>query len=282
CMASFLEKLKQGAEKNKSILCFGIDPVIENFPSSIKGSKKQKIIKFYSSIIDAAKPPSFSALKPNYAFFAQYGFDGLQALKKLIDKYKKKYPIILDAKRGDIGKTAAAYAKEGFEFWGADAITLSPLMGYDSIEPYFPYLDKGKGIYLLCRTSNAGAMDFLTLPLAHTNRPLYLSILSKCLAWHKNGMGVVAGATNISDLKQILEEIKYSNKNISILVPGVGSQGGSAKEVREVLNAYPSLLPFARINASSSIAYAYKNKNTNDYIGAALDEIEELNKYLTI
>ena len=169
--------LKQMTKKHKTILCFGIDPNLEKFPKSIKGSKKQKILKFYTEIIDTAPKYSFSALKPNYAYFAQYGFGGLEALSELIQKYKSKYTIILDVKRGDIARTASAYAKEGFEFFKARSLTLSPLMGQDSLTPYLPYFQKGKGAYLLCRTSNPGAEDFLAEP--NSNSPLYSKILKK-------------------------------------------------------------------------------------------------------
>lgn len=278
---SYNEKLTVSAEKYQSLLCFGMDPVIEKFPSSIKGNTKEKIVKFYSSIIDASlssNPSSFSALKPNYAFYAQYGWEGLQALKELIDKYKSKYPIILDVKRGDIGSTAKAYAKEGYEFWGADALTLSPFMGKDSVEPYFNYFEGGKGAYLLCRTSNAGAQDFICQKMGA--KPLYLHILSKAIGWHKDGLGLVVGATDAKDLAAILKEIDKSGKRFSLLIPGVGSQGGSAGEVMALLGKYPALLPLARINASSSISYAFEKQKTTDFVGSSLAEIASLNKFL--
>lgn len=265
------------AKKHRTILCFGLDPQIEKFPKSVKGSHKQKIISFYSQIIDSAPKYSFCALKPNYAYFAQYGFDGLQALYELIQKYKSKYTIILDVKRGDISSTANAYAKEGYDFFKAHSLTLSPLMGRDSIEPYLRYFQSAKGAYLLCRTSNPGAQDFLTQP---PNSPLFSHILSKGISWHKH-MGFVVGATSPKDLSDILSSIPHSSQT-PFLIPGVGSQGGSAKDVMEILRHHPTLLPLARINASSAIAYAYKSENTSDYVCAAHNAMADLNQHLSL
>ncbi|MBU0586198.1 orotidine 5'-phosphate decarboxylase, partial [Candidatus Micrarchaeota archaeon] len=118
--------LEKNAREKQTILCFGIDPVIEKIKSE-KPTIKEKIEDYYFRITDLLiAEKQIVAIKPNYAFFAQYGFEGLQALKSIIDRYKGKVEIILDAKRGDIGKTSEAYAKEAFDFWGADALTISP------------------------------------------------------------------------------------------------------------------------------------------------------------
>lgn len=264
------------AKKHETLLCFGIDPVVEKFPKKIKGSAGKKIVKFYTSIIDSAPSGSFSALKPNYAYFAQYGIEGMEALLELIGAYKAKYTIILDVKRGDIASTATAYAKEGYEFFGAHALTLSPLMGKDSVEPYLKYFLKGKGAYLLCRTSNEGANDFLAQKMGGDE--MYLRILQKGMQWHHE-MGFVAGATSPHDLENILAHIP-SNSRTPLLIPGVGSQGGSAQEVMQVLGKCQKMLPLARINASSSIAYAYKSGNKEDYVSAAHEQMKMLNKSL--
>jgi len=273
----YISHIQTQSKKHKSLLCFGLDPVLEKFPKSINGSKQKKIITFYSQIIDSSPKYSFSSLKPNYAYFAQYGFEGLEALHELISKYKSKYTVILDVKRGDISSTAKAYAKEGYEFFGAHSLTLSPLMGKDSVEPYLSYFEKGKGAYLLCRTSNPGANDFLTQP---QNSPLYSHILSSGISWHKN-LGFVVGATSPQDLSSILSRLPRDSKT-PLLIPGVGSQGGSASEIVSILKKYPSLLPLARINASSSISYAFQNSNSKDYAVAAHTAMAELNKYFKI
>jgi orotidine-5'-phosphate decarboxylase len=271
--------LEKKAKEHTTLLCLGLDPVLDRFPESIQGSTKERIVNFYSSILDSLPKNSISALKPNYAFYAQYGFDGLYALKELIDRYKDRYTIILDAKRGDIGKTSAAYAKEAYEFWEADSLTISGFMGLDSISPYFEHLEQGRGIYMLCRTSNEGANDLLCQTMAD-GKPFYSRVIKKAIDWHKDGLGLVVGATDIADLESILHQISVSKKRFPLLIPGVGSQGGSAKEVRELLDRYPNLLKIARINASSSIAYAYQKQETEDYIEAAINEISELNKDL--
>ncbi len=276
---NYIEHLKSQSKKHKTILCFGIDPNLDKFPKSIKGSKKKKIIDFYCSIIDGAPKYSFCALKPNYAFFAQYGLEGIEALCELIGMYKRKYTIILDVKRGDISNTATAYAKEGYEFFDAHSLTLSPLMGKDSIFPFLQYFDnKSKGAYLLCRTSNPGANDFLTKQLGA--QTLYSSILQTCIGWDKR-LGFVVGATDSQDLKKILNQIP-SDLNTPLLIPGVGSQGGNAQEVMSELKSHINLLYTARINASSSIAYAFKIRGNSDFVSCAHDAMADLNEFLRL
>ncbi len=282
CMASYLEKLAASARKRGSLLCFGLDPVLEKIPSSVKGSPRQRISKFYSSIIDSIPEDSgISALKPNYAFFAQYGWDGLQALQDLIYRYYGRCPVILDVKRGDIGTTSAAYAKECYEFWGADAVTLSPFMGHDSVQPFIDCFSQGRGAYLLCRTSNPGAADFQEMTLKETKKPLYLEVLSKALKWHQDGLGLVVGATAPAEMEAVLKLVSKSGKPMPLLIPGVGTQGGSAEEVGKLLRSLDKEhLELHRVNAASSIAYGYLKANSSDYVGCALAEIARINKAL--
>ena len=177
-MANYLELLESSARERQSIACFGLDPVLELMPESLMQPREEKIVYFYTQIIDAAlsEKQSISALKPNYAFFAQYGFDGLRALKTIIERYSGKLPIILDAKRGDIGKSSEAYANEVFNFWGADAVTVSPYMGYDSVLPFIERCKTGRGVYVLCRTSNEGAADFQSLRMENGKQLFYLGL----------------------------------------------------------------------------------------------------------
>lgn len=277
---SYNKKLLDSARQHGSIVCFGLDPVLEKIPSSIKGSTRERIIKFYGSILEVIpEHGGISAIKPNYAFFAQYGWDGLQALQDLIIHYYGRYPIILDVKRSDIGNTATAYAKEGFDFWGADALTVSPFLGADSVMPFLDYCQKGKGTYLLCRTSNAGAADFQTKVLKDSKKPLYMEVLAKALEWHRDGLGLVVGATAPSELDLVLKATQKAGKQVPLLIPGVGTQGGSAGEIGHILREHGSeQIGLHRINASSSIAYAHLKKKGADYIDAALEEIDGLNK----
>ncbi len=281
-MASYPQQLTAMATRHQSLVCFGLDPVLEKIPPSVQGNARERIVKFYSSIISHLEDGSrrdVAALKPNYAYFAQYGWEGLQALEELLDKYRGRFSLILDAKRGDIGASSAAYAKEAFGFWKADALTVSPLMGFDSVQPFLEYAPAGKGVYLLCRTSNPGAADFLALETAREEKPLYISILRKSAAWSEEGLGLVVGATSIDDLEKVLWEIERTGKTMPLLVPGVGAQGGSAAQVSRTLKeTLREQFALQRINASSSIAFAYQKAKSEDYVGAALNEIEKMNK----
>ena len=258
---NFAKKLEKSAAERNSIVCLGLDPVLEKIPVK-EQSPNKRIVKFYSDIIEATHQ-NIGAVKPNYAFFAQYGFPGLRALKKVISLCKnKKIPVILDAKRGDIGKSSEAYAKEVFEFWKADAVTVSPFMGKDSVEPFIKYGAKGKGTYILARTSNPGAGDLQD----------YRKTAAKIKEWYADGVGAVVGATNIDELKEI--NSIFEGK-IPLLIPGVGAQGGSAKEVANALKS--GNIKIHRINSSSGINYAYEKQGTDDYAGAAAKAVKELN-----
>ena len=162
--------LKNFAEENNTILCFGIDPDLTRMIGYNKKNVLNTITEYFFPIIDKLLDEhQISAIKPNYAYFSQYGFDGLNALKSLMDTYKSKTMIILDAKRGDIGKSSKAYSREIFDFWGADATTISPYMGEDSM---VPLIRDDKLTYVLCKTSNPGSNDFQNLTLGE--KKLYL------------------------------------------------------------------------------------------------------------
>ena len=275
----YLEFLASSAAERGSIACFGLDPDLEQFPSLPSQGEEEKIASFFSQIVDAslAENKSISALKPNYAYFAQYGFPGLRALEAIIKRYKGKLPIILDAKRGDIGKSSAAYAAEAFGFWGADALTVSPYMGYDSLSPFFDRCKEGKGVYVLCRTSNPGAADFQSLSLENGRR-LFAEVAQKLEKWHQNGVGAVMGATALDELEAAMWVFYDAKKRLPLLIPGVGAQGASARETAQVLRSvWPDALTLHRINSSSAIAYAHRKKGTDDFVGAALEQIARMN-----
>jgi len=275
----YLELLASSAQERQSIVCFGLDPDLSQFPDLPAQGNEEKIISFFSQIIDAslAEGKSISALKPNYAYFAQYGFEGLRALKSLIERYSGKLPIILDAKRGDIGKSSEAYAAEAFDFWGADALTVSPYMGHDSLLPFFERCKSGRGIYVLCRTSNAGAADFQSAGL-ESGRQLFAEVARKVEKWHTNGVGMVMGATALDELESTMWIFYDAKKRLPLLVPGVGAQGASAAETAKVLKSvWPDAFPIHRINSSSAIAYAHRKVGTDDFAGASLGEIKRMN-----
>jgi orotidine-5'-phosphate decarboxylase len=274
---SYLDDLRERAKTVKSIVCMGVDPIIEKIP--IKGEPRQVIEGFYLDILKEMNKRDLypAVIKPNIAYFEQYGFDGLNALKTIITQYKSSgIPVLLDAKRGDIGKTSTAYAKSVFEFWNSDAVTIAPYMGSDSVEPFIEWCEEGKGVYILCRTSNKGAVDLQDLKVDGV--PVYMKLAENIIQWHKPGVGAVVGATYLEELEEISRFFVGSKKEVPLLIPGVGSQGASAGEVVEVLKKTSNDILIHRINSSSGINYAYMKKNTSDYSMAAVDALEILNK----
>lgn len=278
----FTGQLRERTAQTKSIVCMGIDPVLERIPLQEKGTEK-KLTRFYLDILDAitSQAAEPSMVKPNDAFFAQYGFEGMRALKTIIESYQKQgIPVLLDAKRGDIGRTSAAYAREVFKFWQADAVTVNPYLGSDSVGPFLEWCKKGKGVYILVRTSNKGAVDLQHLQVAGS--PLYLKVAQRLTEWHTPGIGAVVGATYPKELEQISRFFVHSGKQVPMLIPGVGAQGGAARDVVDALNASGNELALHRLNSSSGINYAYERFDTDDYAGAAVRAIRELNKELQV
>lgn len=292
---NYLNQLRRRTKETGSIACMGLDPVLEKMPNQETSDPEVIISKFYLDILDALEAESvFPAIvKPNIAFYEQYGFPGLRALKKIIEAYQAKgIPVLMDAKRGDIGKTSAAYAKTMFDFWGVDALTVAPYMGHDSISPFLEYCKKGKGVYALCRTSNKGALDLQNLFAQHTNdyhlaalaaQPLYKQVAQKIVDWSakfapEGGMCAVVGATYPKELEEISNIFVSSGKSVPLLIPGVGAQGGSVQDVIDALKKSNNELALHRINSSSGINYAYLKEETTDYAGAAVRALRELNK----
>jgi len=274
---NYCELLKSKAEEVNSIVCVGLDPVLEEIP--IKGDPGEVIMKFYLDMLEAFIDEDVipGAVKPNMAFYEQFGIEGLKALKTIVETYKAKGIILIsDAKRGDIGKTSNAYAKAIYDYWGFDSVTVAPYMGKDSVGPFVDYCDKGKGLYILNRTSNPGAVDLQNLEVDGT--PVYMKVAEKIVEWAKPGTGAVVGATYPKELGKICELFVKSGKQIPLLIPGVGSQGGSAQEVMNVLKEVGFDSSIVRINSSSGINYAYKKRGSDDYAGAAAKALKELNK----
>ncbi len=274
---SYIDDLRERAKDVKSIVCMGMDPVIEKIP--IDGDTRLVIEEFYLGILkEMEKRDSYPAVvKPNIAYFEQYGFSGLSALKTIISQYKSSgIPTLLDAKRGDIGKTSIAYAKSVFEFWSSDSVTIAPYMGADSVGPFIDWCQKGKGVYILCRTSNKGATDLQDLKVDGV--PVYMKLAENIIKWHRPGVGAVVGATYLEELEGISKFFVNSRKDVPLLIPGVGSQGGSAKEVVEALHKTGNDIHIHRINSSSGINYAFVEKDTSDYAKAAVDALETLNE----
>ena len=274
---NYIDLMKDSAKKYSSIVCLGLDPVIEDIPEK-DGTPGERIFRFYENILNVIVKKNIypGAVKPNYAFYAQYGIDGIISLEKIISIYKKAgIPVILDYKRGDIGKTAAAYAKEAFDFFKADAVTLSPLLGYDSISPFIKaYPDRG--YYILTRTSNASASEIQDRHM-DSGEPLYEYLARKIIDWYHPGIASVAGATYPEQLERIAGIFKESGKEIPFLIPGIGTQGGSVSDVMAVLRTTPDV-SVHRINSSSAINYAYKKRTSLSYDMAAVEELKILNE----
>jgi orotidine-5'-phosphate decarboxylase len=219
---NFRDGLLRAEQRNDSLLCVGLDPEPAKFPGSWRGDAS-RIYDFCAAIVDATKDLVI-AFKPQIAYFAaQRAEDQLERLVAHIRRVAPDVPLILDAKRGDIGATAEQYAREAFERYQADAVTLSPFMGFDSIEPYLRY--PGKGAILLCRTSNAGGDDLQAQPLASGER-VYERIARLAQGeWNRNGqLALVVGATYPGEI----ERVRELAPSLPLLIPGVGAQGGDA------------------------------------------------------
>lgn len=276
----YLQRLISDAQAAGSIVCLGVDPDLDRI--AIRGEAEYVIMKFFKEIMEAVIDEGHrpAAVKPNYAYFAQYGFPGLKAMKKLIDDFKtRELLVILDAKRGDIGKSGVAYAKEVFEFWTADAVTISPYMGLDSIAPFAEYCKSGRGIYILGRTSNAGAKDLQDLHVNH-NGPFYLKVADLIVNSNRRygeGVGAVVGATSVKDLKRLSKYFVLSGRSVPLLIPGIGAQGGSTRKVVSTLWETGNRFLTNRLASSSDITYAYQKKGVADYAGEAVKALRKLN-----
>ncbi len=222
---TFLDQLCEAESLNQSMLCVGLDPEPSRFPAGITRDA-QGIHDFCVRIVEATADLAI-AFKPQIAYFAAHRAEPqLERLMARMREIAPKVPIILDAKRGDIGSTAEQYAREAFDRYGADAATLSPFMGFDSVAPYLQY--KGKGAFLLCRTSNPGGDDLQNQRLASVEgQPLLYEHVARLAQgpWNLNGqLGLVVGAT----YPQEIERVRELAPTLPLLIPGVGAQGGDA------------------------------------------------------
>ena len=207
----FREKLEKAQEKNRSLLCIGLDPQPELMPIKDVAGFGRAIIEATSDLV--------SAYKPNLAFYEALGLEGLRALEKTLSFIPPSIPVIGDAKRGDVGHSALAYARALFEVWGFDAATVNPYLGYDSLEPFLEYRERG--VFLLARTSNPGAGDFQELSFQGV--PLYQQVALKAREWNRYGnIGLVAGAT----FPEGLRKLRQLCPDMLLLIPGIGAQGG--------------------------------------------------------
>ena len=247
---TFTQLLSAAQRTNNSLLCVGLDPDLAKLPTHLQG-KPDAVFEFCAAIVDATADLACS-FKPQIAYFAAMGAEAaLERLMVYMRERAPNVPVILDAKRGDIGSTAQQYAREAFERYGAHAVTLSPFMGRDSVEPYLEYTDKG--VFLLCRTSNPGGSDLQNQRLADVpGQPKLFEHLAHLAQteWNTNGqVGLVVGATFPAEIARVRELAP----TVPLLIPGVGAQGGDADAT---VKAGATANGMAVINSSRAILYA--------------------------
>jgi orotidine-5'-phosphate decarboxylase len=266
---TFTHMLQRAQAQNQSLLCVGLDPDPARFPARLQGDAG-RIFDFCAAIVDATADLAMS-FKPQIAYFAAHrAEEQLERLVAHIKRVAPEVPVILDAKRGDIGSTAEQYAIEAFERYGADAVTLSPFMGFDSVQPYLKY--HGKGAFLLCRTSNPGGDDLQNQRLASVDgQPLLYEHVAQLAQgpWNENGqLGLVVGATYPKEI----ERVRELAPTLPLLIPGVGAQGGDAvATIRAGLrtDASGAMTGPVIVNSSRAILYASSGE---DFAQAARTE----------
>jgi len=269
---NYISKLSQAWQQNNSLLCVGLDPDLTKLPTRFQG-QPDGIVQFCRAIIDATADLA-CAFKPQIAYFAALRAEA--QLEQICEYLRTNYPqlpIILDAKRGDIGATAEQYAREAFERYGADAVTVNPYMGFDSVEPYLKWQDRG--CIVLCRTSNPGGSDLQFLQV--NGRPLYQHVADLVAnQWNRNGQcSLVVGATfpeEIAAVRRIVGEMP-------LLVPGIGAQGGDVAATVAAGKTPPGGM---MINSSRAILFAKPLEGENFAQAArriATQTRDEINQY---
>ena len=265
----FIERLAAQWRAANTVLCVGLDPDPTRFPAHLR-DREDAIYAFCREIVEATAD-LVCAFKPQIAYFASGAAE--EQLAELIAYIKTNFPrvpVILDAKRGDIGATAEHYAREVFERYGADAVTLSPFMGYDSLEPYLAYADRGA--FLLCRTSNAGGSDLQMLEVE--GGKLYEHVARLATGWSRGQLGLVVGATYPSELARVRSIVG----EMPLLVPGIGAQGGDVQasvEAGQTSNGTGLV-----INSSRAILYAGHGEDfAQEARTAAQRARDEINRY---
>ena len=268
-------------------ICLGMDPKLSLMPVERKHgevqSEEEKIKFFYMDILEECSKRNVkpAVVKPNSAYYERISIQGMQILHDLIAAYKGEgIPVVLDAKRGDIGKTSAAYADAAFNVYGADAVTVSPWMGKDSVGPFLDHPANG-GVYALLRTSNKGAADFQDLPVEGSTA--FFSVAKKLIEWDNGNLGAVVGATHPEELERITAFFAAANHEIPFLIPGVsipgvpGGQGGDAKTVLQAIANGGGKRKFHVLNSSSGLNFAWQRTGKEaEYASACVDAIESL------
>lgn len=262
---TFTDKLQQAVVSSHSLLCVGLDPVPEKIPAALKytySDTNHQIFEFCRRVIQATKD-HVCAYKPNSAFFESLGADGWRLMEKVFDEIPSDKVLIADAKRGDIGNTAMGYKRAFFDNLKTDSITLNPMMGMDTLEPFLDHEEKA--VFLLVMTSNKGSADILQRKF-EDGKMVGEYIAERIRQEQKSSkthLGMVVGATQPDQLEKILKASPGSH----LLIPGIGSQGGSVEEMAAVLKDHKGIPIF---NASRSVIYAGSDqKNWEEHVEKA-------------
>ena len=267
---TYREKLLASASQVGNITCMGLDPQLEVLPfqgSDVRTALNQFFQILFRRMVLAGLIPS--AFKPNIGYYQALDrprdedFSGSLALADVMDMVENFFPgipIILDSKRADIARSSLNYANEAFIAWGSDAVTVAPYMGSDSVRPFIDHTPLEKGVYILNRTSNPGGRDLqnLVVHLGEGSSPLYREVARQIISYNNDSgsVGAVVGATNMDELKDIAS--MYAQRSVPLLIPGVGSQGGSAPSVMAALRESGYPVKLARINSSSGLTHPWK------------------------
>ena len=291
--ANYNAALIESAKQTGSIACMGIDPVIEALPYPDL-SPGRRVLHFFEPIFAQMRQDKVfpGAFKPNIGYFhsldapLEGSNEGSRALAQIMELLRLEFPdipVILDMKRGDIARSSRNYAEEAFLVWRADAVTVSPYMGSDSVGPFLGLAEEQDGaVYVLNRTSNPGARELQNLRTAD-GIPFYVHVAQKIISWNQEygTAGAVVGATSPQELQELAE--MYAPHSIPLLIPGVGGQGGSASGTIEILRSSGYPVELARINSSSGITHPWvkrKEPIPEDWPKAVVENLSTLNTEL--
>lgn len=290
---NFHDRLEQRIEKCGNPVCMGMDPVLKLIdPCCPNGSAEDKIKRFYSEILECClkRGVTPAVVKPNSAYYECVSVQAMLVLQQLIEDYKSAgIPVILDAKRGDIGKSSAAYATAAYDVYKADAVTVSPWMGSDSVNPFIRE-NSENGAYVLLRTSNKGAHDFQDMPVIGSDDPrdvgeAFYKVADKIMEWDGSlgFLGAVVGATHPEELEKITAYCASHHHEIPFLIPGVsipgvpGGQGGDAKTVLNAIKNGGGKRKFHVLNSSSGLNFAYQRSGKPEaFASECVDALERL------
>lgn len=273
---TYAEKLRASAHQVGNIACMGLDPQLEVLPVE-GGDVRTTLNEFFQvlfrrMVLSGLIPAAF---KPNIGYYQALDrprdedFSGSQALADVLDMVENFFPgipVILDSKRGDIARSSLNYAIEAFDNWQTDAVTVAPYMGSDSLLPFINHFSKERGVYILNRTSNPGGKDLQNLQVqdGEGTSSLYEHVAKNIITYNEGlgSVGAVVGATNMAELEEIA--FLYAPKQVPLLIPGVGSQGGSATAVMNALRKVGYPVELARINSSSGLTHPWKKAPAPD------------------